>query len=205
MFIDLSLPISTRIPVIEGTATPEITQIATIDKKGWNEKLLTFPSHFSTHIDAPYHMIKSGKTLSDYPIESFIGPAIVFDVSGQSIIDIDVDDVQTNDIVFFFTGHVDHIYEKEYFDNNPVISKRTIQKLIKKQISILGIDSFSPDIEPYPIHKELFHHDIRLVENLVNLDQIPHKRFFCYIFPLKIENADGAPCRVVAQVKLKKE
>jgi kynurenine formamidase len=200
MFIDLTLPINEKIPVFPGNPIPEITQIASIDEKGWNEKRLTFNSHFSTHIDAPRHMLEKGKTLSEYSIESFIGKAIVFDVRGESVIDVDVDSIKSNDIVFFYTGYSSHIYESDYFENNPVISKDTIEQLIKKKISILGIDSFTPDNEPYSLHKKLFHHDIRIVENLIHLDLIPKKRFFCYIFPLNIEDADGAPCRVVAQV-----
>lgn len=201
MFIDLTLPIDDQIPVFPGDPLPRIKQFSTIDTKGWNEKQLTFTSHFSTHIDAPKHMIDSGKTLSDYPIESFIGEAIIFDVRHQSKIDIDVSNVKPNDFVFFFTGYSKHIYEKDYFENNPVISERTIQKLIEKKISILCIDSFTPDNNPYYLHKLLFSHNIRIVENLTNLDKISQQRFFCYIFPLNIKNADGSPCRVVAEIK----
>lgn len=200
MFIDLTLPVNVKIPVFPGSPPTEIKQIATVKNEGWNEKRLTFNSHFSTHIDAPRHMLDNGKTLSDYPIESYLGDAIVFDVRGQSVINVNVDNIKSNDIVFFRTGHSSHIYESDYFENNPVISKETIKQLIKKKISILGIDSFSPDKEPYDIHKQLFYQDIRIVENLIHLDQIFLQRFFCYIFPLNIEDADGAPCRVVAQV-----
>ena len=201
MFIDLTLPIDNQIPVFPGNPLPNIKQFSTIETKGWNEKQLTFTSHFSTHIDAPKHMIESGKTLSDYPIESFIGEAIVFDARNQSTIDVDVSKVKPGDFVFFFTGYSDHIYEKDYFEKNPVISESIIRKLIEKEISILGIDSFTPDNQPYPLHKLLFSHNIRIVENLANLDKISQQRFFCYIFPLNIKNADGAPCRVVAEIK----
>lgn len=203
MFIDLTLPIDEHIPVFPGDPPAEIKQISTIIEKGWNEKQLVITSHFATHIEAPLHMVENGKTLSDYPIDSFFGEAIVFDVRGQLIIDVNVDIVKPHDIVFFRTDHVNHIYEPTYFENNPVFSKETIENLIKKEISIIGIDSFTPDNEPYSLHKKLFHHDIRIVENLMHLDQIPSQRFFCYIFPLNIKEADGAPCRVVAQVQEK--
>jgi len=200
MFIDLTLPIDDKIPVFPGNPTPNIKQFSTIKTKGWNEKQITFTSHFSTHIDAPKHMLDAGKTLSDYPIRSFIGETILIDARNQSMIDVDVSNVKPNDFVFFFTGHSNHIYEKDYFEKNPVISEKTIQNLIQKNISILGIDSFTPDNNPYDLHKLLFSHDIRIVENLTNLDELP-ERFFCYIFPLNITNGDGAPCRVVAEIK----
>lgn len=201
MFIDLTLPIDARIPVFPKSPLPRINQIATIAKNGWNEKQFVFTSHFSTHIDAPRHMLDVGKTLSDYPIDSFLGEAIVFDMRDQYVIDVNLDLVKQNDIVFFHTNHIQHIYDLNYFENNPVLSERTFHGLMDKNISILGIDSFTIDNEPFSFHKQLFKQDIRIVENLVNLDQIPSQRFFCYIFPLNIKDADGAPCRVVAQVK----
>jgi arylformamidase len=200
MFIDLTLPIDADIPVFPGDPLPIIRDIFTIDKEGWNEKQLTITSHFSTHIDVPRHMLDKGKTLSDYPIESFIGKAILFDVRGQSKIDINVDIIKPNDMVFFFTGHIAHLYEPSYFENNPVISIETIQRLIEKKISLLGIDSFSPDNEPFLVHKQLFENDIPIVENVTHLEKIPQQQFFCYIFPIHIKDGDGAPCRVVAQV-----
>jgi kynurenine formamidase len=201
MLIDLSLQIDENIPVFPGDPPAKINQISTIAEKGWNEKQLIITSHFATHIEAPIHMVENGKTLSDYPIDSFFGEALVFDVRGQSIINVNVDLVKSHDIVFFRTDHVNHIHKGSYFQKNPVISTDTIENLIEKDISILGIDSFTPDNEPYSLHKKLFHHDIRIVENLTHLDQIPSQRFFCYIFPLNIKEADGAPCRVVAQVE----
>ncbi|MDG6219528.1 MAG: cyclase family protein [Candidatus Thermoplasmatota archaeon] len=200
MFIDLTLPIDKNSPVLPGYPPVGITQFATLAQNGWNEKQLVLTSHCSTHIDAPNHMLEIGKTLSDYPIESFMGEAIILDVRGQSEIKVDVSEVKRNDIVFFYTGHNDRLYEKDYFKNNPVISKKTTLDLIKKKICFLGIDSFTPDNEPYLIHKLLFEHDIRIVENLIHLDKINRKRFYCYIFPLNIKDADGAPCRVVAKV-----
>jgi kynurenine formamidase len=145
-------------------------------------------------------MIESGKTLSDYSIDSFIGQAVLFDVRGQNEINVDTSEIKENDMVFFFTDHIKHIHDPDYFSNNPIISKQTVASLTKNRISILGIDSFTPDNEPFHLHKDLFKHDIRIVENLVHLDKITRKRFTCYIFPLNIKDADGAPCRVVAEI-----
>lgn len=200
MFIDLTLPIDNNVSVLPGYPSVKVTQFATLDHNGWNEKQLSFTSHCSTHIDAPKHMLETGKTLSDYLIESFIGEAILFDVRGQSEIMVDVSKVNKNDIVFFFTGHNDYLYTQDYYENNPVLSQKTVKDLIKKEITILGIDSFTPDNEPYLIHKLLFEHDIRIVENLIHLEKIGKNRFYCYIFPLNIKDADGAPCRVVAEI-----
>jgi kynurenine formamidase len=78
-----------------------------------------------------------------------------------------------------------------------MISKDFARKLVEKEVSIIGLDSYTPDDEPYDVHKILLKEDILIVENLTNLDKLVGKRFNCYIAPLKIENSDGAPCRVI--------
>lgn len=195
------MPIDEKTPVLPGDPKQEIKQIATIKENGWNEKRLTISSHFSTHIDAPFHMIENGKKLTDFPIEKFIGEAIVIDVRSQKQIKSNLGNIKENDIVFFFTGHTNKAYSSDFFQDNPVITKETAQQLIAKKVKIVGLDSYSPDNEPFEIHKMLFRYDILIVENLVNLDKLNGKRFMCYILPLKINNADGAPCRVIGIIQ----
>jgi arylformamidase len=200
MYIDLTLSIDNHSPVYPGTPRPKIQQLSTIDANGYNEKKLIITSHTGTHIDAPRHMLQGGKTLDQFQIDVFIGNAMVLDVVGQKEIHTDLSKVQKNDIIFFYTGHSKKIYQPTYFQENPVISQDTAQELIDKQAKIIGLDSFTPDNEPFPIHTMLFKKDILIVENLVNLENLVDKRFTCYILPLKICDADGAPCRVIAKI-----
>jgi len=201
MYIDLTMHLDEKTPVFPGSPKPEIIQISTIESKGYNEKKISFSLHTATHIDAPRHMIQNGKTLDEYPIDTFIGNAIVLDVVGQKEIHADLSKVQKDDIIFFYTGQSKHTYEPTYFKNNPVISKYTAKELIDKQVKIIGLDSFTPDDEPFLIHRMLLKRDILIVENLINLEKLVNKRFTCYILPLKICDADGAPCRIIAKIK----
>lgn len=201
MIIDLTMPIDEKTPVFPGDPKQEITQNATIEKDGWNEKRLTFNSHFGTHIDAPFHMLANGKKLDELPLEKFIGKAVVIDVRGQKEIAPDLKGVKKDDIVFFRTDHIKKAYSKDFFKANPVITEETAKLLIQKGVKVVGLDSYTPDNDPYKIHKLFFKHDILIIENLINLDKLKQKRFDCYIMPLKIRRADGAPCRVFALVK----
>ncbi len=196
---DLTMEIDERTPVFLGDRKQEITQHATIAKEGWNEKKLSFTSHFSTHIDAPSHMLEGAKNLDDFPISFFIGEGIVLDSFGKNPIEVDLGLVKEGDIVFFYTGHSENLYSDSYFQDNPVITRKTADELIQRKARIIGLDSFTPDNEPYALHKLLFKYDILVVENLVNLKPLVGKRFECIILPLKIKHADGAPCRVIAR------
>lgn len=198
--IDLTMKISEKTPVFPGDPKPQIKQAASIEKDGWNEKRLLFNSHFSTHLDAPFHMLSSGKKLDEYPIEKFVGEAIVIDAKNQNPIRANLKDVKAGDFVFFCTGHTNKAFSSEFFRNNPVISLETAQELVTKKVSVVGLDSYSPDNAPFEVHKLLFKHDIRILENLVNLEKVCGKRFQCVILPLNIEEADGAPCRVIGML-----
>jgi len=142
-------------------------------------------------------MLENGKKLTDFSIEKFIGEAIVIDATNG--IKPNLDNVKKGDIVFFYTMHTNKSSSPDFFKENPgALTKEIADKLVEKQISIFGVDSFSPDNEPDDtIHKILFKKDILIVENLVNLEKLKGKRFKCYILPLKIQDADGAPCRVI--------
>ncbi|MCK4796678.1 MAG: cyclase family protein [Spirochaetes bacterium] len=198
--VDLTMTLNNLTPVYPGDPKPEFKRIAFCEKEGWNEHRISINTHLGTHIDAPWHMIEDGKKLTDYPIDKFFGNAIIFDVRNQKTINIDLKGVKENDIILLRTDHTKNINKADFFSNNPVISKDLAKKIVRKKISIVGIDSYTPDNPPFEIHKYFFKHDVLSLENLVNLDLISIKTFKIFILPIKLERTDGAPCRVIAQI-----
>ncbi|MBI5046555.1 cyclase family protein [Candidatus Micrarchaeota archaeon] len=195
-YYDLTMSIDENTPVFPGDAKPEIAQSGSVKEGGYNTKKLTIGSHFGTHIDVPYHMLEDGKKLTDFPIEKFIGQGVVIRLEDK----MSLVGVKEGDIVFFFTGHTDKAHKKEFFENNPTISKEIALELVKRKINIVGIDSYTPDNYPYEVHKIFLKQDILIVENLVGLKPLVGKRAIFHILPLKIKDGDGAPCRVVAEL-----
>jgi|SRR3989344_6011928 len=199
--IDLTMPISNKTPVFFGSPSVSISTLDTFEKDGCNDVLMKFCNHTATHVDAPFHMIKDGKRLDDFPLEKFIGEAIVFDCCNQKEICLsenDLNKIRKDDIVFIYTGS--DYKSEEYTKYYPFISNETAQKLMLKQIKIVGTDTLSPDEKPYEVHKIFLGRNILIVENLINLSKLVGKRFECYILPLNIKEADGAPCRVIAVI-----
>lgn len=95
------------------------------------------------------------------------------------------------------TGYTDRAAENDYFENNPVLTAALVERLIAVGVKAVGIDSFTIDNYPYTLHRALLSNDIVIVENLMNLKPLVGQRFTCFILPLKLDGADGAPCRVV--------
>lgn len=199
--IDLTMQLDANTPVYPGEPKPRIRQKSTVANDGFNTKGLEISSHSGTHIDAPFHMLQNGKKLDEFPISTFFGKAMVLDArksnENKEII-ADTSKAHGTDFVFFCTGNSKNRHFENYFENSTSISLQTAKELVAKKVKIVGIDRLSPDNEPFATHMELLGNNVLIVENLVNLEGLIGKKFECIIMPLKIADADGAPCRVVA-------
>jgi arylformamidase len=177
MIIDLTMDFGPDTPVYPGDPKPEFIQAATAEKDGWNAKKITFETHFSTHMDAPFHMLADGKKLDEFPAETFTGKGTVFESEK-----VDLDQIEEGDIVFFIG----------------TISAELANELIRKKVKMVGTNLMGPDDPPFDVHKLFFKNNILIVENLVNLDKLIGKRCTFFVLPIKIKDADAAPCRAIA-------
>ncbi|MBI2444814.1 cyclase family protein [Candidatus Micrarchaeota archaeon] len=201
-WMDLTMLLDEKTPVYPGDPCGEFSCFANIDREGWNAMRMTFNTHFGTHMDAPLHMVKDGKSLDTYLPERFVGKADVNYVRGHSVIKPEhcyLDRVRKGDFVFFYTGHSEEAHGSNYYKTNPVLSLELAQQLVEKKVGMVGLDSWTPDNAPYDLHKLFFRNDILILENLVGLAPIADKRVDTIVAPLKIRHADGAPCRVFAR------
>ena len=82
--LDLTHCITPEMPVYPGTEPPRLTAACTMEKDGFRETLLEMYSHTGTHMDAPAHMLPNGRTLDDFPAETFAGRGFVLDCRGAA-------------------------------------------------------------------------------------------------------------------------
>ena len=88
-----------------------------------------------------------------------------------------------------------------YFSGYPVLSLKAAEWLSQFNLKGIGVDAISVDrtgSDSFPVHNILLKNDTVIIENLKDLDQVPVNPFIFACFPLKFENADGAPIRAVA-------
>ena len=130
-YLDLSHAFTGSMPTYPGDPTPELKQITTLEKEGYVDHLIHTTMHVGTHIDAPMHMIASGKKISDIPAEKFFGRGVLIDARGKKIIDEDTlqnISLHAGDIVLLCTGWNEHYRTPTYFENFPTLTKR-LQKI----------------------------------------------------------------------------
>ncbi len=200
MIVDLSMEVSERTPQFPGDQPFSSQVVASIAGNGWNSRRVSFNTHFSTHVDAPYHMLENGRKLDEFSTEALIGRARVIDVRGRVRIGRDcLPAGRLPSMVLFRTGHSAHRGSDSYFTANPVLGEDVARELVGRGVRLVGIDSFTVDNPPYTVHRILFAADVLIVENLVHLERAGLE---CRLIvaPLALRDADGAPARVFAEV-----
>jgi len=78
--VDLSVPITTGMPVYPGDPEVAVGPALTVERDGVNVLALHLGSHSGTHVDAPKHIDDALPALDEVPLERFCGPAAVVDV-----------------------------------------------------------------------------------------------------------------------------
>jgi len=203
---DLSHTIHTNMPVYPGTEEPVVEYPFQIDVCGYNESRLSMVSHTGTHTDAPAHMLPNGITLDRMHPDRFFGKGKLLDVRREKMIGADfirgaVKDFSGVDFLLLYTGWSDLWGKADYFERYPVLSLEAAEFISSFPLKGIGIDAISFDREgstEFSVHKILLGKGILLIENLTNLEQIGAQEFWLICAPLKFENSDGAPTRVIS-------
>ena len=147
----------------------------------------------------------------EFPLEYAIRNAIVFDISDVSnkdieLSDIDISKVEKDMFVAFYSGYIEkeNYGSKTYFTEHPQLSDELIEALLKKGISIIGVDfaGIRRGKEHTPKDQHCANQGVFVVENMCNLKTVlkESETFTAYTFPMNYAEMTGLPCRVLAEV-----
>ncbi len=202
-FIDLSHEYTDAMPVYPGDPAVTLTPIAEIAADGYADHRICAGMHVGTHIDAPAHMIAEGASLNDFPLSRFQGVGVVVDARGQQVLTEDLLqelDIHPGNVVLIWTDWSKHYRTDQYYQDWPYMTAEFANALTAKGVSIVGMDTPSPDeIDSSTIHNIFFEKDILLLENLTDISALRgYKLFRVHAYPIKYA-ADSAPVRVVVE------
>ncbi|MBN1951223.1 MAG: cyclase family protein [Bacteroidales bacterium] len=205
MLIDLSHQVSRETLVYPGDPPLKFITEASIEIEGYRLTQYSFGSHTGTHIDAPSHLIKEGKSLDEFPLDHFVGRACTLDCSNTREIPAGlIEEVLGGTIPEFlllYTAADEKWGTDAYFRDYPVLSDEAADLLAGLPLKGLGIDAPSfdlPEDTHYPIHKKILRKDILLLENLTRLNQTLSSPFTLFCFPLNLRGADASLSRICA-------
>ena len=177
--------------VFPGDPAPERRVLSSMEKGDlYNLTAFNMCAHNGTHVDAPFHFIKGGKTIDAVGLEAFVGPASVTEHHG------------------IVSGHdAMEIYEKSrdrdpeaakriLIKGNAVVSSEAAKVFASKGILLLGNESqtVGPEDAPMAVHLIMLGSNIVLLEG-IRLNEADDGIYFLNAAPINLGGADGAPCR----------
>jgi len=204
---DVSVILNSRLAVWPGDPAPEFRQLSTLAEGAEaNVSLLHFGAHTGTHMDAPRHFIEGANGVDKFPLEALVGTAYVleFDLKpGEHIQAAHLEQAglpEKVERVLFKTNNSNLWANPEVFhENYSALAPDGAEWLVERGVKLVGIDylsieRFKPGV--YQTHHILLSQQVVVVEGL-DLRQIEPGEYTLMALPLKIQDADGAPARVL--------
>lgn len=172
--------------VYPGDPAPDRQRLAQMEKGDlYNLTAFSMCAHNGTHIDAPFHFLKDGKTVEQMALSVFVGECYVARHCG---------DVTREDAVAILqkAGEIPRIL----IAGEATVTEEAAQVFADGGICLLGNESqtVGPEDRPMQVHKCLLSKEIALLEGVV-LRDVQEGRYFLSAAPLSLSGADGAPCR----------
>ena len=168
-----------------------------------NVSSLSLGSHTGTHMDAPRHFFRRGKTLDKLPFEATIGPARVIEIKDREAIkvgELKSARLRKGERILFKTRNSRVSWKTDTFDEDFIfIAKEAAAFLAEAGVMTVGIDYLSVGgfkKDGVETHHALLGAGIWIIEGL-NLARVTPGRYELCCLPLKILDSDGAPARAL--------
>jgi arylformamidase len=157
--------------------------------------------HAGTHVDAPFHFVSDGKTIETLPLDIFIGPALVCEVSPASQIganEIGGLNLSGEVRVLFKTRNSRLLQKPDYDPSFVSFSEDAARALVERGVRLVGLDylSVARADQQVPVHRAFLDSGVILLEG-VDLSAVPPGRYELICPPVKLAGSDGAPCRAL--------
>ena len=168
-----------------------------------NLSAISMGSHSGTHIDAPLHFIRTGKSISEMPFDATIGPARVLAIADPESVkpgELASRNIRSGERILFKTRNSERCWKKDSFAEDFVhLSEGAARFLAEKGVKAVGIDYLSVGAygqDGGETHRILLEAGVWIIESL-DLSGVEPGEYELICLPLKILNSEGAPARAV--------
>ena len=179
--------------VYPGDPTPEKNMLKSIENgEVYNLTAFNMCAHNGTHIDAPFHFIKDGKTVDEICLEAFVGTSYVAEHQGILTGDDAVE------ILKMAKEHNPEAAKRILIKGNVEVSLAAAKIFASSGILLFGNEpqTVGPQNEPMAVHLTLLRANVILLEG-IRLGDVSEGVYFLNAAPLNLAGADGSPCRAV--------
>ena len=179
--------------VYPGDPAPERKVLNSMEKGDlYNLTEFSMCAHNGTHIDAPFHFIKDGKTVDAVCLEAFVGMAYVAEHHGI----VSGDDAA--EIIEKAKALNPEAAKRILIKGPAEVSQEAAEVFASSEILLLGNESqtVGPEDAPMAVHLILLTADVILLEG-IRLAEVSEGVYLLNAAPLNLSGADGSPCRAL--------
>lgn len=175
--------------VFPGDPAPERQRLLSLERGDvCNLTALSLCAHNGTHVDAPFHFLREGKTIDQMGLEPFVGPCFLARHEG----DVTAADAEK----LLAAARESGAGERLLIAGRAMVTAQAARVFAEAKLLLLGNESqtVGPENAPREVHLLLLGAGTALLEGVV-LDGIEEGRYFLSAAPLNLGGCDGAPCR----------
>lgn len=179
--------------VYPGDPTPQKRVLSSMEKGDlYNLTAFSMCAHNGTHIDAPFHFIKDGKTVDSIGLDTFIGMAYVAEHNGI----VSADDA--TEMLEKAKKQNSEAAKRILIKGDAEVSAEAAKVFAESNILLLGNESqtVGPENAPMEVHLILLGAGVVLLEG-IRLSEVSEGVYFLNATPLNLSGSDGSPCRAV--------
>ena len=176
--------------VFPGDPAPERDVLCSMeDGEFYNLTAFYMCAHNGTHVDAPFHFVRDGKTIDEVGLEPFVGSAYVAEHEGV---------VTAEDAKFMLQKAEGDAAKRLLIKGDAEVSLEAAEVFAKAGLLLVGNESqtVGPEAAQMAVQLVLLNAGVALLEG-IRLEQVPEGTYLLNAAPLNLGGADGAPCRAV--------
>lgn len=179
--------------VFPGDKTPERLVLETIEAGSiCNLTGLAMCAHNGTHMDAPYHFYRDGKTVDEVPLEKCVGRCTVVFEQGA------ITGADAERILRKAKETDPEAAKRILIGGDAFVTEEAAEVFAREKLYLIGNESqtVGPLNAPAKVHYILLKAEMVLLEG-IRLSGVKEGVYLLSAAPLNLGGADGAPCRAV--------
>ena len=175
--------------VYPGDPLPKAEKLVSMEQgECYNLSQFTMCAHNGTHIDAPLHFIKDGKSVEDISLDYVVGYCYVIKHNGN----MNAGDASIAIQKAKMAGAGDRIL----ISGRVTVTEEAAKVFAEAGVKLIGNEgqTVGPADAPLKVHQILLGANVILLEG-IKLKGVTEGKYFLNAAPLNIKGFEGSPCR----------
>ena len=203
--IDITVPLTTEMPVWPGSKGIKITPTMQMDEgDSYNASRLDCDLHTGTHVDAPRHFLQNGTTVEHLPLDVLVGPSYVAHlpdaahITPRNLTDLNLPSGIERLLLRTRNSELWAAKTIEFRKDFTALTHEAAQWIVDKGIKLIGVDYLSVQrfSDDSTTHQILLGADTVVLEGL-NLFNVKAGFYELICLPLRIVGTEAAPARAI--------